>query len=219
MIEPEERKFARDFINDRCIVRVRAGSRRFPAFNGKGINFYRWQFYPRAALLHPFILYVAVRDFLDRYEDYVKDGKVQLCGVEAASSPLLTGIGIECYRRGYPVPTFLIRKERKPYGLMNWIEGIYYRDRPAMMVDDVISETHKTAFHAMNILRDHDIEIADRAYCFIHKTHDAEKNINLWGQQITGHSLFNLNDFDLLLEDYEKAKSEGGQEEQQAAAE
>ena len=206
MITAAEKEFARTFINDHCIARVAAGSHDLPSYKGQGTGFYRWQFYPRAALYHPVILDIIVRDFLDVYADAVK-ARYQLCGVEAASSPILTGILLECHRRGYDADIFSIRKEQKPYGLRNWIEGDFRRDRPALLVDDVTSELHKTSVHAAKILTLHGIQLTPFSYTFIFKTKTPEMKIKLQGRTVTVASLFNLNDFDLYLEDYQKRVS------------
>lgn len=201
-----DKEFARNFVNDHCIARVPPGSHDLPSYKAQGTGYYRWQFYPRAALYHPVILNLIVRDLLDVYEDAIKAG-YQLCGVEAASSPILTGALLECHRRGYDANIFSIRKEQKPYGLCNWIEGRYYLNKPALLVDDVTSERHKTTVHAAKILAMHHVPIAPFSYTFIFKTKTPDMKIKLEGQTITVASLFNLNDFDLYLEDYHKRQA------------
>lgn len=203
MITADEKEFARNYINDNCIARVPEGSHALPSYKAQGTGYYRWQFYPRAALYHPLILDMIVRDFLVVYGDALKAGIYQLCGVEAASSPILTAVMLECHRRGYDVNIFSIRKEQKPYGLRNWIEGAYRQSQPALLVDDVTSERHKTTVHAAKILVMHKVPIAPFSYTFIFKTKMPEMKIRLEGQTITVASLFNLNDFDLYFEDYQ----------------
>jgi hypothetical protein len=208
MISLEAKRYARNFINDNCIARVPLGSKKLPAYNDPA-KFYTWQFYTRAALLNPTVLNVVVSDFLDVYEDVIKRGTWQLCGVEAASTPLLTGIVIESARRGYNgAHAFTIRKDRKPYGLMNWIEGKVLM-RPAMYIDDFTSDVHKTAIHAASILNDHNIRIADHGYSMICKDKLPRRDIKIGGTLVSMLSLFNLADFDLELADYEAAKTKG----------
>jgi orotate phosphoribosyltransferase len=183
---------------------VPPGSKRLPSYKAQGTGYYTWQFYLRAALFNPIILSIVVFHFLDLYEDTVKSGEVQLCGVESASTPILTGIMLECCRRGYAAHVFSIRKERKAYGLENWIEGRVL-DRPAMLVDDVISPAHKTAIHGAQILADHNIRLAPIAYAVLFKAKEPERGIKLTGIDVTVRSLFDLNDFNLSLQSYKEA--------------
>lgn len=206
MVSPEERQFTRDFVNDYCIARVPPGSKRLPSYQNQGSGYYTWQFYLRAALFNPDTLNVIVKDFLDKYQDIVLENKYQLCGVESASTPLLTGILLEAHKRSRYMHGFSIRKERKPYGLMNWIEGLVL-DAPAMLIDDLTSETHKTAIHAAHILDDHGIEMAPHFYAVVFKSRDPERKIRLAGNQVTVGSLFDLNDFELSLQEYQDGRS------------
>jgi len=195
-----DREFARKFINDNCIARVPEGSKELPSYKNQGSGYYRWQFYLRAALFNPKILNIVVQDFLLKYEAPIKAGVVQLCGVESASTPLLTSIAIACYNRGHSVNVFSIRKEQKPYGKRNWIEGKVQDNKIAMLVDDLTSTSHKTAIHGASVLHNHAIPIADHMYAMVFKSHKPEdNNIKLLGRNVTVSFTFSLNDFDLYL--------------------
>jgi len=195
-----DREFARKFINDNCIARVPEGSKELPSYKNQGSGYYRWQFYLRAALFNPVILNIAVLDFLSRYEILIKAGVLQLCGVESASTPLLTSIAIACHNRGYDVNVFSIRKEQKPYGKRNWIEGKVQDNKIAMLVDDLTSTSHKTAIHGATVLRNHAIPIADHMYAVVFKSHKPEDNkIKLLGRDTTVSFMFSLKDFNLYF--------------------
>ncbi len=207
-----DREFVRSFINDFCIARVEPGSKELPAYGGRG--YYTWQFYLRQALFDPRILDIIVKDFLSRYEQPIKAGDMQLCGVESSSTPLLTGIAIACRARGYDANVFSIRKEQKAYGKRNWIEGSVIPNItiPAMMVDDIISPTHKTAIHGATILKQEGILMAPHVYALVHKTikpaypFSPADRITLSGQTVVVGSMFCLNDFDLELKTYRERK-------------
>jgi orotate phosphoribosyltransferase len=203
----EDRMFVREFINDNCIVRVEPGSKELPSYLNQGSGYYTWQFYLREAFFDAKILNVIVQDFMSRYEEMLKSGAIQLCGVESASTPLLTGIAIACCNRGFDVNIFSIRKDRKTYGKKNWLEGKVLKNKLAMIIDDIVSETHKTACHAANVLYNQAIPIADHCYAVVHKTDKPENNkIKLLYRELTVGSMFSLNDFDLYLADYLKNK-------------
>lgn len=192
--------YARNFINDRCIVRVPQGSKALLAHPNRG-GFYTWQFYLREALLTPRVLADIASDFLARYGGPLSRGAVQLCGVESASTPLLTAFVLACAARGWDVNAFSIRKARKAYGLRNWIEG-KPNDKPAMLVDDIVSESHATAIHGANVLADHGIALANHAYAVVYKTMTPESSIRLLGHDVRVGAMFSLRDFNLTLDDY-----------------
>lgn len=62
----------------------------------------------------------------------------QVCGLETASIPMVAAIVLRGQQRGTPVNGFIIRKERKPYGLARTIEGDL-TDAPIIVVDDLIN--------------------------------------------------------------------------------
>ena len=212
-----DRSYARNFINDQCIARVPPGSRALPSYQGQGSGFYTWQFYLRAALFNPDVLGIIVEHFLDCYEEPLRAGLWQLCGVESASTPLLTGIALEAHRRGYDVPVFSIRKDRKTYGLMNWLEGRIV-ERPAMLIDDLTSESHKTAYHAVHVLDDHGIPIVPEFYAVVFKSHNTYHWINVGRHRLLVVPMFDLNDFDLSVEEYHARSTRHAMAEEPAPA-
>jgi len=203
----KDRVYARKFINDNCIARVEPGSKKLPSYQGQHGGYYTWQFYLREAFFNPRVLNIVVQDFLSKYEKPIQEGIIQLCGVESASTPLLTGIALECHRRGYEVNVFSIRKEQKPYGRKNWLEGKVLEDKYAMMVDDLTSLSHKTSIHGASVLYNHAIPILNHIYAMVFKTDTPENNkIKLLGRDVTVSSMFSLTDFDMQLADYERNK-------------
>lgn len=194
--------YARNFINDHCIARVPKGSQELLAKGGKG--FYRWQFYLREALFNPRILRLVVNDLFAKHGDLVRSGSVQLAGVESAAVPLLTALALEAERCGCPVNVFAIRKEAKAYGKRNWLEGAP-SEKPALLVDDLVSPNHYTVLHAMRIMRQHGIEPASHIYAPIYKTHSPLDAIECCDKTFSISHMFSLNDFDL----FEAPKDQG----------
>lgn len=202
-----QREFVRRYINDNCIARVAPGSKELPSYQNQGNGYYTWQFYLREAFFNPKVLNVIVMDFLSKFEEPIKAGTIQLCGVESASTPLLTAIAIAALNRGYEVNIFSIRKEQKPYGKKNWIEGKVAENKVAMLVDDLTSMSHKTAIHGASVLYNHAIPIANHMYASVYKTDKPENNkIKLIGREVTVSSMFSLKDFDMELAAYQDKK-------------
>ncbi len=195
--------YARNFINDRCIARVPKGSTDLLAKGGKG--YYRWQFYLRAAFFNPAILQLITNDFFAKFGHLMRDDAVQLAGVESASTPMLTAFALEADRCGYPVNVFSIRKEVKAYGRRNFIEGIP-TDKPVILLDDLVSPNHYTMLHAMSVLDAHKIPMTGHVYAALYKTFHPEDVIERKGRRYGVSYVFSLNDFDLMLEEYEIAK-------------
>jgi orotate phosphoribosyltransferase len=195
-----DREFVRKYINDNCIARVPEGSKDLPSYKNQGSGYYLWQFYLREALFNPLVLDVIVRDFMAKYEEPLKAGIIQLCGVESASTPFLTGIAIACANRGLDVNIFSIRKEQKPYGRKNWLEGKVLKNKLAMMVDDVVSSSHKTSIHGAKILAEQKVPMANHIHTLVYKTKKPQMNkIKLQHREITVTYMFSLNDFDLYF--------------------
>lgn len=203
----KEYTFARRFINDNCIARVPPGSKALPSYMGQGTGYYTWQFYLREALFNPRILNIVVADFMAKYEATIKEGHIQLAGVESASTPILTGIAIAAHQRGHNLNVFSIRKEQKPYGKKNWVEGKVEDNKMVMLIDDLTSTSHKTAIHAASVLFNHAIPVANHIYAMVFKSKTPQDNrIKLLGRDVAVGYMFSLNDFDLELADYEKNK-------------
>src|SRR4029077_20082006 len=99
------------------------------------------------------------------------------------------------------------RKEQKPYGKRNWLEGKGIENKLAMLVDDLTSVANKTAIHGASLLFNHAVPIANHIYAMVFKSDTPQNNkINLLGREVTVSSMFNLTHFDLELAAYQKNK-------------
>jgi hypothetical protein len=68
-MNPDDRKFVCDYINNNCIARVPPGSKALPSYMGQGSGYYTWQFYLREALFNPRVLDIVVKDFISKYQE------------------------------------------------------------------------------------------------------------------------------------------------------
>ncbi len=62
-------------------------------------------------------------------------------GPTLGADPITTAIGVVSYYRGYPIQGFIVRKEPKGHGTMNWIEGATHlkAGMRVVLVEDVIT--------------------------------------------------------------------------------
>lgn len=62
-------------------------------------------------------------------------------GPTLGADPIATAIAVTSFQRGFPILSFIVRKEPKGHGTMNWIEGAFHL-KPGMrvvLVEDVIT--------------------------------------------------------------------------------
>ena len=94
-----------------------------------------WSFDLRPLLLDGSVLELIADSFWNRFE---REAPFQVCGLELTAVPLLTAIIMAGNTRKRPVTGLIVRKERKPYGLVRKIEGTL-TCRPIIVVDDLVN--------------------------------------------------------------------------------
>ena len=94
-----------------------------------------WSFDLRPLLLDGSALELIADSFWNRFE---REAPFQVCGLELTAVPLLTAIIMAGNTRKRPVTGLIVRKERKPYGLVRKIEGTL-TCRPIIVVDDLVN--------------------------------------------------------------------------------
>jgi len=196
----------RSFINDRCIVRVPPGSKEIVAYENPNQH-YEWQFYLREACLEPACLELVAESFWKTFEARFKQQPFQIATVEQAGVPLLTAILISGAMRRIPVHAFTIRKDYKAYGIGNIIEG-RPANLPVMFIDDLTSPTHNTFWHAVRTLKRFYLRLYPWAFVLVSKTKRSDpQRIITSGGTIVIESLYCLDDFNMKLADYARARS------------
>ena len=125
----------------------------------------------------------------------------QLTGLETAATPMLAAIPMVGSVMGLDINAFVVRKERKTYGLLDAIEGIP-NNKLAVMIDDLCNSSRSMA-QCLKILLAEDIPVANVAFAIVNKSnkevHDETrlKSDMYLPKEIKVISLFNLDDFDL----------------------
>jgi len=93
---------------------------------------FAWLIDLRRVFMRPEYMAEIAREFWDRF---APEGPAQIGGMEVAAIPLVTALLQEGHARGHELNGFIVRKERKTYGLQQLIEG-ELTDRPIIFVDD-----------------------------------------------------------------------------------
>jgi orotate phosphoribosyltransferase len=76
-------------------------------------------------------------------------------GPTLGADPIATAVSLISFRRGFGIPAFIVRKEPKGHGTMNWIEGASHlkAGMRVVLVEDVIT-TGGSILKACQALRD-----------------------------------------------------------------
>ena len=80
--------------------------------------------------------------FIYQVERTIGHFNFQLSGLETAATPMLSAIPLVARNFGIELNSFVVRKDRKEYGLLNWIEGEVKTGVPVLMIDDIISKSN-----------------------------------------------------------------------------
>jgi len=179
------RRWLRDMINDVCIARS--------AYNDFMPGKLFWQFYLKRGFFNPYFTREVFRLFLREMFDKVKDADFQIAGLEESSIPLLASFPVHAKDVGFKLNAFSIRKERKTYGLLNWLEGIP-NDLSVVLIDDVYSSGLSTQ-KACDILELHNLKPLNEFVVVAKKYSNNDDSLLSSGIKIL--YLFDLSDFDI----------------------
>ncbi len=83
----------------------------------------------------------------------VAQGIAQLGGMAAGALPITDAVIGAAYRRGVDITGFFVRKESKPHGLQQQIEGAFRPSRLTGVIDDTVT-TGASAIAAANAVRE-----------------------------------------------------------------
>jgi len=192
------RNWLREYIDLNCIVRVPKDR---PLIGKAPGTTYVWQFYLRRGLFNPYFNEMVSALFLDMVQEKIGHFDFQIAGLETASTSLLVSIPMVARRYGLDINAFSVRKERKSYGIHNWIEGVAEKDKPVLLVDDLCNSSN-SMIQAMNIIYgDQKLEFLKFAFSIVNKSPSTMANCKNMPEDFQMLSLFSLTDFTL---DYNK---------------
>ena len=189
------KEWVHNYIDTKCIVRNTEMPGKLPG------STYTWMFYLRKGLFnHQFLINIS-QMFIYHMERLDPKFNFQLTGLETAATPMLAAIPRVGSVMGVDINAFVVRKERKTYGLLNIIEGTP-NDKLAIIIDDLCNSSRSMA-QCLNALTIENIPVANVAFSIINKSNkDVHNKTRLVGdmhlpKEIKVISLFDLDDFDL----------------------
>ena len=188
-------EWVRDYIDNKCIVRDTV----MPA--KKLGETYSWMFYLRRGLFNPDFLINVGQMFIYKMERLDPTFNFQITGLETAATPLLASIPMVAKVMGIDINAFVVRKERKEYGLLNMFEGLP-NNKMAVMVDDLCNSSNSMA-KCMHRLHAEGVTVANVAFALVNKSNrDVHEEQRLQTDmylppEIKVVSFFTLDDFNL----------------------
>lgn len=188
-------KSMHSYIDSKCIVRDVDMPGKAPGSR------YTWMFYLRNGLFNPQFLINLGQMFIYKMERIDDTFSFQITGLETAATPMLASIPMVAKVMGIDINSFVVRKTRKEYGLLNILEGIP-NNKLAVMVDDLCNSSNSLAqcFHKLG---EENIPVGNVAFTIVNKSnegiHDSRRlQTDMYlPKEITVISLFTLDDFDL----------------------
>lgn len=189
------REWVKQYIDSKCIIRKLGMPGKVPG------TYYSWIFYLRNGLFdHQFSSAIS-QMFIYKIQKEIGHFDFQITGLETASTPMLATIPIIGRVFNLDINSFSIRKNRKEYGLLNWIEGIP-NSKPCLIIDDLCnsSMSMKTAY---NVLEQHKLQIFPYSFCIVNKVnkkihHQNRVNHDMYlPEHVKIIYLFDLDDFNL----------------------
>lgn len=175
----------REIVGRKCVVRE--SEARIVSPKGKSQS---WLIDLRHVFYDPEALELIAGLFWDRMAQH---WPFQVGGLEMGAIPFATAIMLEGRRRGMDTNVFIVRKERKNYGIGKLMEG-RLDDRPIVVVDDIVN-TATTAEKVRIVLAEFDREIEHLFVVVDYKNEVGTRWARRWAK--TRHALFDLAEFGL----------------------
>jgi hypothetical protein len=171
----EKHSAAAKFFAEKAVYRVPAGQ---PWLLGKAPGTrYAWQMYSRKAMFNPEFAENVATLALDMLATEIGNFDFQLGGLETAAVPVMCAIQAHARVRGVDINVVSVRKNRKDYGLFNWIEGDL-NSKPVLLVDDICNSTESLRT-AMRVLGDeYKALFLNRTFTLVNKCNRGAPNIS-----------------------------------------
>src|SRR6056300_1597085 len=181
--------WTKQYINEKCIIRNTKMPGKIPGTT------YTWIFYLRRELFNHEFLSAVSQMFFYKIEKEIGHFNFQIAGLETASTPMLAAFPIIGRMFEKNLNSFSIRKERKEYGLRNWVEGIP-NNLPVLLIDDLCNSSN-SLYLAKSVLENEKIPILNKAFVLVNKTNHIDNNTDKYiNSDMEMISLFNLSDFE-----------------------
>lgn len=156
-------EFCKKYIDEVCIIRGHAMRGKMPG------TVYTKMFYLRRGLFNPDFARSISLLFLAKIEKEIGHFNFQLTGLETGATPLLSSIPLVAKSYNIDINSFSVRKQRKSYGLLNWLEGIP-NSKPILLIDDLCnsSASMSTAYNTIQVHHP-DLQFMNNAFAIVNK--------------------------------------------------
>ena len=168
----------RSFINDNCIFRTdpnkiyneQFGPGRLVPKNVTKTSGDTYCFMLRRLFSNANMSWIAMQLLFDTFSEGAEK-EFQIAGLETAAIPMMTWMqSYYLIRTGKSLNAFGVRKERKAYGLCQYINGICQKNIPVLLVDDLVasrSSTHRAeqiiTKECGNVVLPYDVAIVNKS--------------------------------------------------------
>jgi len=201
ILSSEEKQKAKDilafYIKQHCWKQIKEHDMMF----GKGPGSrYVWQMYMANALYNVEIMQLITFLFLQEVHEQIGHYNFQLTGREWSASPLLASIPMAAkLLLGENINAFMVKRERKSYGLHNFVEGIPIPDLPVLIVDDVLNSTNSFVHCRKVCGQEHNLKLLPFIFAPLNKYSKGDKKKSsdydhYLGNQFKAISCVNLDD-------------------------
>ena len=131
------KEFIADFIVNHCLEKSQGQL----MYGKRPGDRYVWQYYLSRLLYNESYRYFIGKEFIRLVEKEIGHWDFQLAGREWSAIPLLIGLQDHIlYHHEHSINVFMIKRERKTYGIHTWVEG-EPNHLPVLLVDDLCNST------------------------------------------------------------------------------
>lgn len=195
-----------DFIDKNCIFRCNpdvkynhCSDKGFITAKGTNKNNMSYQFFLRRLTHNPIALeWVSIlflNDMVIKIREGKENSKVQLAGLETGSLPIISAVQMQARKFNIPLNAFTVRKDRKSYGLFNYIEGMP-NENSIIYVDDLIN-SGSSLRNCYNVVKyELGNDLANNSY-FIIDLNNERTHIKIDENLVACNSIFKKEDFDM----------------------
>lgn len=183
------------YIDKNCVVRNTPMPGKTPG------SVYTWMFYMRRGLYDKNFMNSIAKMFIYRIHKEMGHFDFQITGLETGATPLVVALPILLQKFKIDVHSFSVRKERKEYGLKNWIEGVP-NEKPCLIVDDLCNSSISMK-RTYDVLKTEKMETVPFVFCIVNKVNkNVHSNVRVVSdmylpQEMKVIYLYDMDDFNL----------------------
>lgn len=117
--------------------------------------------------------------------DLVKGSDVQAVGGPTlGADPMVGAVGSLSYQEGYPLDTFIIRKEPKKHGKQKQVEGPLLSPGMKVAVIDDVATTGKAFLESLDVLEPMGVKV-EKLICIVNRREGADEALAKRGYKLT----------------------------------